>query len=58
MKDVDFKKALQDLMNFLIDSKITTKNAMKVDILDQVSQWINAQPGYIKVLLGEFKCEN
>lgn len=32
-----------------VDFKNTTKKAMKVDILNQVSQWINAQPSYIKV---------
>ena len=58
VKDVDFKKALQDLMSFLIDFKNTTKKAMKVDISSQVLQWIDAQPSYIKVLLGEFKCES
>lgn len=58
IKDVDFKTALQELMVFLINLKNTSSNAKKSNILSQVAHWINSQPSYIKVLLGDFACES
>ncbi len=58
VKDVDFKTALHDLMAFLIDLNNTSTKAVKQNIMCQVSQWFSTQPTYIKVLLGDFRCES
>lgn len=57
VKDIDFKTALQQLMQLML-SVSKTKIKEKPEFICQLQNWIDGLPSYIKGLLVNLSCES
>jgi len=58
VKDIDFKTALQQLMQFFIRFSKAKKSKDQHKIICQLQDWIAGLPIYIKGLLADLSCES
>lgn len=58
VKDIDFKDALQDLLSVFETLKNIVPKRHQELIKRQLDSWIQSQPSYIKLLIGDLCCES
>jgi hypothetical protein len=58
VKDIDFKDALQDLLSVFETLKNIVPKRHQELIKRQLDNWIQSQPSYIKLLIGDLCCES